>query len=143
DPDAALTAFLPQDNGFITLAYAYDPRESVYEPELTEEQAFGILAENLGIDTIEQVLLFHVVPGETLEFADLVSSPNASLATALPDREVTVRVYHYSTGSPSVLIDDAADYYAPLLRDKDINAGNPQVAHGFSLDLLRPFPLEP
>ncbi|MGL4176813.1 MAG: hypothetical protein ACRCSN_12135, partial [Dermatophilaceae bacterium] len=45
DPDAALTAFLPQDNGFITLAYAYDPRESVYEPELTEEQAFGILAE--------------------------------------------------------------------------------------------------
>ena len=60
DGSTRLTAFLPTDRAFRRLV-----RDLTGTAPDTERAVFTAAA-TLGVDTIEQVLLYHVVPGQTL-----------------------------------------------------------------------------
>jgi hypothetical protein len=135
DGSVALTAFIPNDRAFQVLAYDLTKKWPG-----TEQKTFEALVAAVGVDAIEQVLLYHVVPGATLTRKDAVNANGAVLNTA-QGGTISVRVY---------------DRYLPIveLRDKDtndvnpflnpralnINAGNKQIAHGIVF-VLRPLDL--
>ena len=102
----------------------------------TEQAAFDAVA-GLGVDTVEQVLLYHVVPGATILSQDALKANGAALKTAVTGKTIKVKV----TGKPAIILGD----YAPklpnpkvILSKVDINKGNKQVAHGIN-GVLLPF----
>ncbi|HYF71712.1 MAG TPA: fasciclin domain-containing protein [Nocardioides sp.] len=121
-----LTAFLPTDRAFrelVTTLTGNEPR--------TERAAFRSLARAAGVDVIETVLLYHVVPGRTLGSRQVLQADGAELATA-QGGTVTVRV-----GETKVRLQDAdPDVRNPRVIATDINKGNPQVAHAINGVLL-------
>lgn len=132
DGTVPLTAFLPNDRAFQVLAL--DLTHRWYG---SEQKVFTALAQKVGIDAIEQVLLYHVVPGATIDSATALRSDGARLTTA---QGGTVTVDVLSKRIPLVVLRDADrnDLNPLLVRSKlDINAGNAQIAHGISL-VLRP-----
>jgi len=132
DGTVPLTAFLPNDRAFQVLAL--DLTHRWYG---SEQKVFTALAQKVGIDAIEQVLLYHVVPGATIDSATALRSDGARLTTA---QGGTVSVDVLSKRIPLVVLRDADrnDLNPLLVRSKlDINAGNAQIAHGISL-VLRP-----
>ncbi len=128
DGNVALTAFIPNDDAFINLVTAYTGAAPV-----SESAAFTALAQ-LGIDTIENVLLYHVVVGPAILSPDALKANGASLATALKGASigVTVKGTTITLGDNDVV---AADPKV-LLPQVDINKGNKQVAHGIDAVLL-------
>ena len=135
DGTVPLTAFLPNDRAFQVLAY--DLTHRWYG---SEEKVFGALAQAVGIDAIEQVLLYHVVPGATIDSATALASDGAALTTA---QGGTFTVDVLSKRIPIVVLRDADrnDLNPLLVRSQlDINAGNAQIAHGISF-VLRPLDL--
>ncbi|HEX3003633.1 MAG TPA: fasciclin domain-containing protein [Angustibacter sp.] len=132
DGTVPLTAFLPNDRAFQVLAA--DVTHRWYG---SESQVFAAVA-GLGIDTVEQVLLYHVVPGATITSRQALRSDGAVLQTALPG--ATFRVDVLSRWLPVVrLIDNDRNDVNPFLVPSklDLNAGNRQIAHGISF-VLRP-----
>ncbi len=132
DGSVPLTAFLPNDRAFQVLAADLTHR---WYP--SESQVFAAVA-GLGIDTVEQVLLYHVVPGATITSRQALRSDGAVLQTALPG--ATFKVDVLSRWLPIVrLIDaDRNDVNPFLVPSKlDLNQGNQQIAHGISF-VLRP-----
>ena len=87
DGSVPLTAFLPTDRAFRRLAH--DLTGKWYG---SEAKVFGALAGALGVDTIENVLLYHVVPGATISYRQALRSNGAVLNTALSGTTVTVKV---------------------------------------------------
>ncbi|SFK11910.1 fasciclin domain-containing protein [Cellulomonas sp. KH9] len=135
DGTVPLTAFLPNDRAFQVLAH--DLTHRWYG---SEEKVFGALAQAVGIDAIEQVLLYHVVPGATIDSATALASDGAALTTA---QGGTFTVDVLSKRIPIVVLRDADrnDLNPLLVRSQlDINAGNAQIAHGISF-VLRPLDL--
>lgn len=128
DGNVALTAFIPNDDAFINLVTAYTGAAPV-----SESAAFTAVAA-LGIDTIENVLLYHVVVGPAILSPDALKANGASLATALKGASigVTVKGTTITLGDNDVV---AADPKV-LLPQVDINKGNEQVAHGIDAVLL-------
>lgn len=129
DGSTALTAFIPTDRAFKNLASALTNKTVK-----TEAGAFKAVA-GLGIDTVEAVLLYHVVPGKAILSGDALKANGAKLATALEGKVIRVRV----TDRPAIILGD----YAPKLANPrvnldqvDINKGNKQVAHGINAVLL-------
>jgi uncharacterized surface protein with fasciclin (FAS1) repeats len=129
DGSTALTAFIPTDRAFKNLASALTNKTVK-----TEAGAFKAVA-GLGIDTVEAVLLYHVVPGATILSGDALKANGAKLKTALDGKVIRVRV----TDRPAIILGD----YAPKLANPrvnldqvDINKGNKQVAHGINAVLL-------
>ncbi|MCX6432221.1 MAG: fasciclin domain-containing protein [Actinobacteria bacterium] len=129
DGNTALTAFIPNDQAFLNLASALSGKKVT-----TEAAAFAAVA-GLGIDTVESVLLYHVVPGATILSGDALKANGAKLKTALDGKVIRVKV----TGKPAIILGD----YAPklpnprvILTQVDINKGNKQVAHGINAVLL-------
>ncbi|QCB93535.1 fasciclin domain-containing protein [Cellulomonas shaoxiangyii] len=132
DGTVPLTAFLPNDRAFQVLAH--DLTHRWYG---SEEKVFEALATAVGIDAIEQVLLYHVVPGATIDSAAALASDGVALTTA---QGGTFTVDVISRRIPIVVLRDADrnDLNPLLVRSKlDINAGNPQIAHGITF-VLRP-----
>ncbi|KQX65752.1 fasciclin domain-containing protein [Angustibacter sp. Root456] len=132
DGSVPLTAFLPNDRAFQVLAA--DVTHRWYR---SESQVFTAVA-GLGIDTVEQVLLYHVVPGATITSRQALRSDGAELQTALPG--ATFRVDVLSRWFPIVrLVDNDRNDINPFLVPSklDLNAGNVQIAHGISF-VLRP-----
>jgi fasciclin domain-containing protein len=133
DGEVALTAFLPSDRAFQRLAA--DLTGHWYR---SESQLFGALAALLGVDTIEAVLLYHVIPGATIDSRTALKSDGARLTTALPGGKITVDVLskHYRLIR---LIDADRNDANPLLNPwaLDLNKGNRQIGHGILL-VLRP-----
>lgn len=126
------TVFAPTDRAFRKLV-----RSLTGMAPRTEKATFRRLAAAAGIDTIEAVLLYHVVPGKTLTSAKVVKADGARLKTA-QGRVVVVNV----TKRHVRLIDrdpDATNARA-IPRLLDINKGNRQVAHGIDR-VLRPIDL--
>ena len=129
DGDVALTAFIPTDRAFRRLVH-----------DLTgtwpnEAQTFAVVA-SLGIDTVEAVLLYHVVPG-TIDSAAALAADGATVTT-VQGGGITVDVR--STSPLRVrLVDQDPDALNPALiaGDLDINKGNKQIAHGINR-VLRP-----
>jgi len=126
------TVFAPTDRAFRKLVRALTGKAPT-----RERATFRALAAAAGIDTIESVLLYHVVPGRTLTSAKVVKSDGARLRTA-QGGVVVVNV----TRKGVRLIDRDPD--APnakvVPRLLDINKGNRQVAHGIN-QVLRPIDL--
>ena len=130
DGSVALTVFAPTDQAFINLASALSGTKVK-----TEAGAFKAVA-GLGIDTVEQVLLYHVVPGSTILSQDALKANGAKLKTA-EGKNLGVRV----TSAPAIILVDRAPKLANprVILDKvDINEGNKQVAHGIN-GVLLPF----
>lgn len=136
DGSVALTAFIPNDRAFRLLAK--DVNKRWYG---TEQQVFDKLVAKLGIDAIESVLLYHVVPGGPIMASDALQADGAKLATGLPGAEITVDVKGKNV--PVIILRDLDrnDYNARVNPwATDINDGNQQVAHGITR-VLRPINL--
>ena len=127
------TAFLPTDRAFRVLV------DDLTGRHLARERAvFRAVAHSFDVDTIEAVLLYHVVPGATISYAQARRADGASLPTALEDAAIRVEV---TRGRVTLrdLDPDAADARV-LTEARNINRGNSQVAHGISR-VLRPVDL--
>ena len=134
DGTVPLTAFIPNDRAFQVLVHDLTKKWVRSEAKVFEAVA------GLGIDTVEQVLLYHVVPGATIDSATALKSDNARLTTA---QGGTFKVDVLSKRAAIVrLIDNDRNDINPFLnrRALDINEGNVQIAHGITF-VLRPFDL--
>ena len=125
-----LTAFVPTDQAFKYLVRSLRG----YKPK-NEAKAFKQVA-RLGIDTIETVLLYHVVPGKTLVSDQVLAADGQRVKTAQGGR-IRIDVGHEVT-----LNDRDPDARDPQVipRKLDVNRGNRQVAHGIDR-VLRPLDL--
>ncbi|SDP21358.1 Uncaracterized surface protein containing fasciclin (FAS1) repeats [Pedococcus dokdonensis] len=130
DGKVALTAFLPTDRAFRNLAS--DLTGKHYR---SESAVFADVA-SLGIDTVEAVLLYHVVPGATVTYRQALRSDGATLTTASGG---TVKVDVKWCWLVSLVDNDPNDRN-PYVVKADINKGNAQIAHGIS-EVLRPLDL--
>ena len=131
DGNVALTAFLPPDYAFRDLV-----RQISGTRVASEKDVFTAVA-GLGIDTVEAVLLYHVVPGATITSSDAVNADNAKLVTALGPT-ITVDVLVKWLGIVRLVDQDPTDanpYLNPFALN--INKGNKQIAHGVTA-VLRP-----
>lgn len=129
DGDTALTVFAPTDKAFKNLASALAGHKIS-----SESDAFDAVA-GLGIDTVETVLLYHVIPGSTITSADALASNGAVLATADEGKNTKVLV----SDAPSIRLRDYAPKFknAKVILDAvDINEGNKQIAHGVDAVML-------
>ncbi|GAB2604638.1 fasciclin domain-containing protein [Kribbella endophytica] len=133
DGNTALTAFLPSDRAFQLLA-----KDLTGKWYRSESQLFAGLAGLLGVDTIEAVLLYHVVPGATIDSRTALKSDGAKLTTALPGGTLKVDVLSKRYRLIRLIDADRNDS-DPLVNPwaLDINKGNKQIAHGIWL-VLRP-----
>jgi uncharacterized surface protein with fasciclin (FAS1) repeats len=121
-----VTAFIPND-----LAFRYLVRDLTGKNPRTEADAFKAVA-SLGIPTVEKVLLYHVVPGKTIDARAALKSNNAVLHTAA-GVSLKVRV----VGKTIFLQDKDRDARNPRVIVADINKGNRQIAHAIDR-VLRP-----
>ena len=133
--DVALTAFLPPDFAFRDLV-----RQLTGRSYASEKDVFNALVAAAGVDTIETVLLYHVVPGATITSKDAVNADGAQLTTA-QSGAITVDVIVKWLGLVKLVDQDPTDanpYLNPFALD--INKGNKQIAHGITA-VLRPVDL--
>jgi hypothetical protein len=131
DGTKPLTAFIPNDRAFQVLV-----ADLTHQWLPSEKAVCGAVA-GLGIDTVETVLLYHVVPGATITKAMAVKSNGAQLTTALGS---TIGVRVFDARYPIVMLKDQdPNDINPFLNPRalDINKGNKQIAHGI-LFVLRP-----
>ena len=132
DGNVALTAFLPNDLSFKLLA-----RDLTGRYRSSEKATFSALVKAAGVDTVEQVLLYHVVPGATIDSRTALRSDGAALTTA-QGSTFTVDVLSKRLGLVQLRDQDRNDVDPFLVPGKlDVNKGNKQIAHGVFL-VLRP-----
>jgi uncharacterized surface protein with fasciclin (FAS1) repeats len=134
DGNTALTAFIPTDYAFEKLAQ--DVTHSRRLP--SEKSAFTTVA-GLGIDTVEAVLLYHVIPGATIDARTALKSNGAKLTTAAGST-ITVSVKRSWCVKRITLIDADHNDRNPTVVKADINKGNKQIAHAIDR-VLRPIDL--
>jgi uncharacterized surface protein with fasciclin (FAS1) repeats len=133
DGRVRLTAFAPTDRAFRKLVTAVaGSRPS------SEQQTYDVLS-TVGVDTIESVLLYHVVPGAPITYRQAKMADGAELTTA---NGATLRVDYRPRSGKVLLVDQDTNarnafVYRAL---KNINEGNRQIAHGVS-QVLRPIDL--
>ena len=135
DGSTRLTVFAPTDEAFRLLA-----KDLTGKTIKSEKKIFEALVELAGVDTIETVLLYHVVPGKTLTSNKVLKADGAKLTTAQGGK-ITVKV----KTEPSVSVtlkdrDKNAQDPKAVLKALDLNKGNKQVAHGIDR-VLRPIDL--
>jgi uncharacterized surface protein with fasciclin (FAS1) repeats len=126
------TVFAPTDRAFRRLARALTGKTF-----RREKPTFRALVAAAGVDTIEAVLLYHVVPGRTLPSAKVVKADGAHLTTA-QGGVVLVNVTQH--GIRLVDRDPDAINARVIPSLLDINKGNRQIAHGINR-VLRPIDL--
>ncbi len=131
--DQAVTAFVPNDRSFRKLVK--DLTGKSYKKERT---VFNKLVDAVGVDTVEQVLLYHVVPGATIDSAAALQANGARLSTALEGTTFKVVV----RGGTIRLRDKDRNSRNPRVNVVDVNKGNMQIAHGVDR-VLRPIDLPP
>lgn len=131
DGRTRLTAFAPTDGAFRRLVT--DLTGKRYP---RERRVFNELAGLVGVDTLEAVLLYHVVPGAVITNRQARNANGAVLDTALEGATVRVRV---RDNGRVFLVDADPDDANPRLKPslRDLNKGNRQIAHGISR-VLRP-----
>lgn len=130
DGTRRLTAFAPTDGSFRRLV---EDLTGTRYPR--ERRVFTELAGAVGVDTVEQVLLYHVVPGVVITSKKAAAADGAVLTTAL-GKKIRVNVRH----DASIHLRDADrdDKNARVLVSlADVNKGNRQIAHGIT-QVLRP-----
>ena len=128
DGGTAVTAFIPNDGAFMNLVKALTGTEPA-----TEAATFAAVA-GLGIDTVEAVLLYHVIPGAAILSPGALAAHGATLTTALTGKTISVSVKGtvITLGDYDIVATDPK----VVLASVDINKGNKQVAHGIDAVLL-------
>ena len=126
DGNVKLTAFLPNDYAFEALV----ARLTGTWP--TSEQATFDAVAGLGIDTVETVLLYHVVLGDPVQ-AWQARRANGAVLTTAQGGTITIK----TRGKYDIQLVDADPLGAnPWVVYYDVNVGNKQIAHGISQVLL-------
>ncbi|MEV7430825.1 fasciclin domain-containing protein [Nocardioides sp. NPDC092400] len=123
------TAFIPTDKAFRLLVKDLKG----FAPK-TEAKTLKQVAK-LGVDTIETVLLYHVVAGKTLTSDKVLAAEGSKVATA---QGGSIKV-HVIKGKVT-LLDADKDDRNPRVVVLDINKGNKQVGHAIDR-VLRPVDL--
>jgi uncharacterized surface protein with fasciclin (FAS1) repeats len=129
------TVFAPTDRAFRLLL-----EDLTGDSVRSEKVVFDSLVALAGVDTIEGILLYHVVPGSTLTSGKVLKADGARLTTAAgktikvdvrrkPSLRITLRDKDRNDRDPRV-----------VLSALDLNKGNKQVAHGIDR-VLRPMDL--
>ena len=121
DGSVRLTAFLPTDRAFRRLAF-----DLTGQRPKSDKQTMKVL-NSLEIETLEKILLYHVILGEPITSVEVLGAKGLELVTLSGER-LNVRV----TKLPRVFLRDAnKDLKNPriLLKRTDINIGNRQLAH--------------
>ncbi len=133
DGTVKLTAFAPTDRAFRKLV------QDVAGVKAEDEASTYELLSTLGVDTIESVLLYHVVPGAPITLRAAKKADGAKLTTA---NGAKLKVDYRKKSGLVYLIDQDRDAKnAFVLRGaKNINKGNRQIAHGIRT-VLRPLDL--
>ncbi|GAA4129469.1 hypothetical protein GCM10022215_42010 [Nocardioides fonticola] len=130
DGSKRLTLFAPTDAAFIKLA-----KLLTGEKPASEKKAAAAIVGAVDTDTLEAVLLYHVVPGKTLGSKKVLAAAaeKAELTTA-QGGTVGVR----PNPKPVRLVDADPDVKDPkaIVKLLDINKGNKQIAHGIDRVLL-------
>ena len=129
------TVFAPTDQAFRVLL-----KDLTGTKVKSEKKIFETLVAVAGVDTIEGVLLYHVIPGKTLTSGKVLKADGAKLMTAA-GKKVKVDIRK----KPSLRItlkdrDKGARDARVVLAALDLNKGNKQVAHGIDR-VLRPMKL--
>ena len=127
DGKTPVTAFLPDDRAFRILV-----KDLTGKKPRTEKQTFKAVA-GLGIDTVEAVLLYHVVPGTRINYRQALKADGVRLTMASGG---IVRV-DVRKGNRVKLLDADRNDANPRIVRKNINKGNRQIAHGINR-VLRP-----
>ena len=129
DGTQKLTAFAPTDNAFKKTASALTGTKIK-----SERKAFKTVA-GLGIDTVETVLLYHVVPGTKITAAKAAKANGAKIETA---QGGTFKVKVNKRTGQITLKDKDPDLANArvVLHKTNINKGNKQIAHGISRVML-------
>jgi uncharacterized surface protein with fasciclin (FAS1) repeats len=132
DGDTRLTAFVPTDRAFRRLV-----RDLTGDTKARERGVLRAVTKVADADTLEAVLLYHVVPGATVTYRQAERADGARLTTALGPK-IRVNV----VGHKVRLKDrDRDDLNPQVIRKlKDLNKGNKQIAHGINR-VLRPIDL--
>jgi hypothetical protein len=131
DGDTRLTAFVPTDAAFRSFVRSIKG----FAPK-TEAKTLKQVVKIAGsIDTVETVLLYHVVAGQTLTSPKVLAAEGEKVTTAQGG------AFRVHVGKAGVFLVDkdrgAANPYVVVL---DVNRGNKQVAHGINR-VLRPVDL--
>ena len=132
DGDTALTAFVPTDRAFRKLV-----RDLTGDTKARERGVLRALTSFADADTLETVLLYHVVPGATITYRQALGADEAKLTTAL-GAKVRVNVVHRNVRLKDRDRDDLNPQVIRML--KNVNQGNKQIAHGINR-VLRPIDL--
>jgi hypothetical protein len=123
--DQPITAFLPTDHAFHLLV-----RDLTDESLRDEEELFNAVS-GLGLDTVEQILTYHLVPETALSWDDVVAADGNDLAPALDGG--TIQIERLSQLLPLIrLVDTSAESRDPFVLRFGLNDGNVQIAHGIS-----------
>jgi uncharacterized surface protein with fasciclin (FAS1) repeats len=125
DGEVRLTAFIPVDAGFVKTAKALGVEAK------TEKGLVNKLVDVFGVDGIEQILLYHVVPGAKIN-AKAAAASDGAMLTMANDQTVKVNV----TRDGIFLKDKNNDVANPKVIVTDINKGNEQIAHAINRVLL-------
>jgi uncharacterized surface protein with fasciclin (FAS1) repeats len=129
------TVFAPTDQAFRVLV-----KDLTGQTIKSEKKIFESLVELAGVDLIEGVLLYHVIPGKTLTSGKVLKADGAKLMTAAGK---TVKVDVRMKPKLKVTLKDkdkGAQDPKAVLTALDLNKGNKQVAHGIDR-VLRPMKL--
>lgn len=132
DGKTRLTVFLPTDSAFKFLVRSLKG----YKPK-TEAKTFAAIAGAVDVDTLESILLYHVVAGKTLTSPRVLAADGTAVTTA-SGKKFRVNVTHGQV----ILVDRDPNGRNPRanLGQLDINRGNRQVGHGIDR-VLRPVDL--
>lgn len=125
DGTVALTVFAPTDAAFRDLV-----KDLTGKVLRSEKRVFEAVA-GLGIDTVETVLLYHVVAGSTITSKQALKANGVKLAMA-SGGSVTVKV----TGKRITLLDVNTSLKDPMVIAVDVNKGNLQIAHAIDRVLI-------
>lgn len=134
DGSKRLTVFAPTDQAFRKLA-----QDLTGKKIRSEKKIFDTLVAAAGVDTIEQVLLYHVIPGKTLTSAKVLKANGAKLTTA-EGSKIKVRVKMHPVSVTLKDRDKNAEDAQAILKALDLNKGNKQIAHAIDR-VMRPFDL--
>lgn len=125
-----LTAFIPTDRAFRRLV-----KDLTGRTPRTERGTFRAIAQLADVDTLEAILLYHVVPGMTVTSGKVATLDGASVTTA-EGATITVRIHGHNVR----LVDQDPNAANPKVVAVDINKGNRQIAHAINR-VLRPVDL--
>ncbi len=131
NPDAELTVFLPTDAAFRRLV-----KDITGQRLATEADVFAAVA-SLGVDTVKNVLLYHIVPA-SISYRTALGADGAELATLLDGASLTVDVKRHKRVQIEDLDIDDRDAFVvmPNIGGEGANG----YAHGIDR-VLRPIDL--